>query len=365
MASHRPPQAERPAAPPAQGLSRLHLAMAMGLSLLALAVLVATTWRPGSYQALMAIRGRPMAAALAAVGGSWALNALRAWLLARALGHPVPAATAFRAVMAGSYTAAMTPFMGGGGPVEALVLSQAGMPYPVAMASVTVSGLVAQGVLLVASAAVVFSPMPLPGLPVLRLAVRWLLALYALGLAGAVAALWRIEVLAGPVDRLLAWLQRSSPRMARQLARWRVRVRRLLVGTSAGIRTVLRQHPAVLAAVAALLTGYYLLIFSVAPLIGLPMGLTLPTGTAVAAQFPLFLLAGALPTPGASGGVEAAMAALVAPHLPLPAVGVFVTAWRALTLYPSVAIGALAALSSLRAAATPRSRARQRLHSPA
>lgn len=360
----KPPAADRtdPAAAPA-ALSR-NVAFGIGLSLLAAATLLSITWRPDSYRALAVLKGRPLLAALAAVAGSWALNTLRAWLVARALGHPVPGKVAFRAVMAGSYVSAVTPFAGGGGPVEALVLSQGGLPYPLAMASVTASGVVAQFVLLIVGLGVAFSPVALPGLPVLRLAVRWLLAVYAAGLVGVVAALLRLELLAGPVDGLLGWLQQRWPRAARQLADWRGRSRAFLTGTAAGVRTLLQQRPAVVAALAWIYLGYYLLIFLVAPIIGVPMGLELPPGVMVAAQFPLFLLAAALPTPGASGGIEAAMAAMVAPHLPLSAVGIFVTAWRALTLYPSMAVGAVATLSSLRAASPGRSRA-DRLHSPA
>ena len=350
-----------PAIPAA--LSR-NLTLGVGLTLLALATLMATTWRPDSYRALAVLKGRPLLAALAALAGSWALNALRAWLVSRSLGHPVPGWVAFRAVMAGSYVASLTPFAGGGGPVEALVLSQGGLPYPLALASVTASGIVAQFVLLTAGLGVAFSPLPLPGLPVLRLALKWLLALYAVGLSGVVAALLRLEILAGPVDRLLGWLQRRAPRAARQLARWRARSRYFLTGTANGIRTLLQRRPAVVAALTLIYLGYYLLIFLVAPIIGVPMGLGLPAGVMVAAQFPLYLFAAAIPTPGASGGIEAAMAALVAPHLPLSAVGVFVTAWRVLTLYPSMAVGAVAAISSLRAAGQSRSRV-GRLHSPA
>ena len=360
----KPPAANHHGEPRLPAALSRNLTLGIGLSLLAFATLIATTWRPDSYRALVVVKGRPLLAALAALAGSWGLNTLRAWLVARSLGHPIRGWVAFRAVMAGSYAAALTPFAGGGGPVEALVLSQGGLPYPLALASVTASGIVAQFVLLAAALAVVFSPIPLPGLPVLRLVLKWLLALYAAGLAAVVAALLRLELLAGPIDRLLGWLQQRAPRAARQLARWRVRSRAFLTGTSAGIRTVLQHRPAVVAALAAIYLGYYLLIFLVAPIIGLPMGLDLPPGVILAAQFPLFLLAATVPTPGGSGGIEAAMAAMVAPHLPLPAVGVFVTAWRVLTLYPSMAVGAVAAVSSLRATGQNRSRA-GRLHSPA
>lgn len=324
------------------------VALAWGLSLAALGGLILLTWDADSYRALSGLGGRQLSTALAVVAASWGLNTLRAWLVARALGYPVPARVAFRAVMVGAYVASITPFTGGGGAAEALVLSQGGLPYPLALASVTASGVVAQGVLVAGAAGALFSPWTLPGLPLLRLAARWLVGAYAVALAGVVAALLRLELLAGPVDRLLAGLQRRWPGAARQLARLRARSRDFLTSTAQGIRTVLQGRPSMLAALGAIYLAYYSLVFAVAPIIGAPMGLRLAPLTMVAAQFPLFLLAGAMPTPGASGAMEAAMAALVAPHLPLPAVGVFVTAWRVLTLYPSAAVGALATVASLR-----------------
>ena len=361
----RPPlqEPERPGLG-GQGWTWRNLIVACTLSLLVLAGLVAATWDRDSYRALSGLHGRALGAALAALAASWALNTLRAWMVARVLGHPVAGRVAFRAVMAGAYVAALTPFAGGGGAAEALVLAQGGLPYPLALAGVTASGVIAQAVLLAGTAVALLSPLPLPGVPVLRMVARWLWAPYALALAGVAAALMRLELLAGPVDRLLGWLERLWPRAARRLAGWRAKSRSFLVSTAQGVRTLLQARPGVVVALAVLYVGYYGAIFSVAPLIGIPMGLELSPAAILVAQFPLFLLAGAMPTPGASGAMEAAMAALVAPHLPLAAVGVFVTAWRALTLYPAMAVGAMAAVSTLRSLGQAGSQP-GRLHSPA
>lgn len=329
---------------------RRNLALALLLTAATLAVLVGLTWRPQSWHHLAALRPATLAAALALVGATWMVGGLRTWVLARALGHRPPLDAALRASLVGTMTSGLTPFTGGGGAAEAAVLSrEAGLPYSEALAVVTATGILNQSVLLLVSAAVLFSPLPLPGLPVVRALLRWAIVVYAAGLAGVVAALLRLHWLAGPVESLLTRVERVLPGVAARARAARMRTRRFLVSMADALRAVLQGRPAATTAVGAAYLVYYLMLFSVAALLARDLGADLPGAVVVLVQFPLLLLGGLIPTPGASGGLEAAMAALVAPHLPPGAVGVFVGAWRLLTYYTTLVAGALAAGLSLRA----------------
>lgn len=342
------PESPEPALPPGGVALVRNLLLSVGVTAITVGGLLAITWRPESLRAVSMLRGRTLAAALALVAASWVTDATRTWLVARALGHPVRLGLALRAVLTGAFVSSVTPFMAGGGATQAFVLSQGGMPYPLGLASVSAIGVIGQTVLWLASAAIAFFGPPVPGLPVVRTALRGVLAVYAVGLAFVAAALMQLEVLAGPVDRVLARLQRVLPGAAVQLRRLRRRSRSFLSSAACGVRTVFQGRPATTAAVAAVSALYYLLVFAVAPIIGRPINVGLPATTLIAVQCPLFLLGALVPTPGGAGGVEAAMAAVAAPHMPLPAVGVFVAAWRLATFYPSVVVGAAATLISLR-----------------
>lgn len=328
---------------------RRNLAVAAALTIVTLGVLSWLTWEPESWRHLAAIHPRTVAAALGLMAGTWAIGGLRVWVVARALGHPTPYDAALRAALVGAMTSGLTPFSSGGGAAEAAVLARdAAVPYSVAMASVTAAGVINQSVLLLVSMALVFSPVPLPGLPAVRTLLRWVLGVYALGLAGVVAALFRLQWLAGPVEALLTRVERVLPKAASRARALRMKTRHFLISMAEAFRTVMWTHPAAAAAVAAIYLVYYLLLFGVAALLASSLGSSLPAAVMIAAQFPLFLVGGVIPTPGGSGGLEAAMAALVAPHLPAGAVGIFVAAWRFLTYYVTLMAGALAAALSLR-----------------
>lgn len=327
---------------------RRNLLAASALTLAALAVVVWLTWEPGSWRHLCAIGPHTVAAALGLVAATWAVGGLRAWIMVRALGYAARYGTAVRAALVGAMTSNLTPFSGGGGAAEAAVLArEAGIPYSVAMASVTAAGVINQAVLLAVSMALAFSPLPLPGLPAVRTVVRWVLAVYAAGLAGVVAALFRLQWLAGPVERLLTRLERVLPRVGARFRTLRMKTRRFLISMADAFRTVMSGRPGATAAVAVAFLTYYLLLFAVAAVLARGLGGSLSPALLVAAQFPVFLVAGVLPTPGGSGGLEAAMAAVVAPYLRPGAVGIFVAAWRFATYYLTVAAGAVAAAMAL------------------
>lgn len=328
---------------------RRNFAFAVTLTLATLAVLLWLTWEPGSWRHLAAIHPRTVVWAVGLMAATWAIGGLRAWVVARALGYRASYDAALRATLVGAMTSGLTPFTGGGGAAEAAVLARdAAIPYSVAMASVTAAGVVHQSVLLAVSLGLAFSPVPLPGLPAVRTLLRWMLGVYALGLVGVVAALFRLQWLAGPVEALLTRLERVLPRVGSKARALRMKTRRFLVSMADAFRTVMGSRPGAVAAVAAAYLVYDVLLFGVAALLASSLGASLPPSVLIAAQFPLFLLGGLIPTPGASGGLEAAMAAMVAPHLPSGAVGIFVAAWRFLTYYLTLVAGALAAAVSLR-----------------
>lgn len=325
-----------------------NLLLGAALTVVTLAVLLGLTWSPDSLRLLREIRIQTVGAALGLVACTWAIHGGRAWLVTRSLGYPVRYRLALRATLVGGMVSGLTPFSGGGGAAETAVLAQGGVPYSIGAAAVTAAGVINQSVLVIVSLVLAFSPSSLPGLPVVRTVLRWILVVYAAGLGGVIAALFRLEWLAGPVEALLGHLGRVFPGAASRARALRLKTRHFLVSMAEALRAVLQRRPLVAAAVAASYLVSYILLFLVAPLLASSLSGDLPAKALVAAQFPLILLGGVLPTPGASGGIEAAMAAVVAPHLPTGAVGIFVSAWRLLTFYPPLVAGALAAALILR-----------------
>jgi uncharacterized membrane protein YbhN (UPF0104 family) len=65
----------------------------------------------------------------------------------------------------------------------------------------------------------------------------------------------------------------------------------------------------------------------------------------------VFVVTAVVPTPGASGGAEAAFFLLFGPHVPRGALGLLTASWRFVTYYLQLAIGAVVFLALDRSAA--------------
>ncbi len=86
---------------------------------------------------------------------------------------------------------------------------------------------------------------------------------------------------------------------------------------------------------------YWIMYFSIAPLILWGFGLNPPYLTAISWQVMIVIIINYMPLPGGSGVAEIGAASLFAGFVPGPLLGVFIAAWRFFTYYVSLLFGGI------------------------
>lgn len=269
-------------------------------------------------------------AAVALVLTSWLADSFRWWLFALTLGGRLRWRDLLCIVLSAYFVSGVTPFTSGGGPMKIYAFSQHGLTVGQATAVVTAAGLVNQTVL-AAGALVVTVASDCTQ----RALGRWTDAavyLYVVGLALFLAIVLNVE-----------WFLRRMADLGRWvgLRRWWAgergnRIRQKLLRASEdfhqGLRLLL-SHPGRLFLACFSNAVFYLLFFSIAPVLLLGLGVRIPFWHALGLQNVFWLLCTLLPTPGGSGGAELGFAAIFLGLVPTPLLPTLATAWRLLTFY--------------------------------
>lgn len=256
----------------------------------------------------------------AVVALAWLARVARMWLIARAMDSGASFGRLLGIHFIASFAAHITPFSGGGVPMQVYLIHRTGMPLGAAAALTAVEiGANSLVVLIALAAVLLWNPRGLS----CRLPVWfwWMLAaLGALILAGLV---WRIRQRGGGGDRLSSWWRREFGLFRQGLG----------AVIHKGVRPVLLIMAATLAQ-----WFFYLLL---APVILAGLGLDVSWGLALGAQLVFNLLHYLLPTPGGSGGSEVLLRVLFAPMLDHGQAAVFVSAWKLFTFYATLLPGGI------------------------
>ncbi|HYW03520.1 MAG TPA: lysylphosphatidylglycerol synthase transmembrane domain-containing protein [Gammaproteobacteria bacterium] len=262
----------------------------------------------------------------------WLFNAARLMVLGRALEIPFAGRGAMTTVVSTEFAGLATPAASGAAPTFLFLLSRHGFPLGPAAGVLAVDFVMD----------VVFFLTALPGA----------LALYAFGENGADAGRLVILVavaLGGGVVALVALTRYYRPLAIRagrllghhhRLRRFRFRLARSLVNFRASVRLLFRMGRGRLLLLYALCFCHWTVRYSILPVLLYFMGHPVPWAYLFVGQG--LVLFGGLMTfiPGGGGGVEAGLSALLHPYLDPRTTATAMLAWRFVTFYWYLIVGA-------------------------
>jgi uncharacterized membrane protein YbhN (UPF0104 family) len=264
----------------------------------------------------------PIAPALAVMLALWLIQGMAASVLVRPYITGLRVLEMTRIYLAAQAVGGLTPFGGIEIPYQMLLFKRLGVPAGVGVAVVLVKSLL-NGTVLVAGAILAFvvvSGTVEVGVTVVVVAVS------------VVAGIWLLAILA--VSRM-----RENGGRAKGSG-WRTRLANILRDSRDSFVRLWRREPWAIAACAALMTLYWMLY----PLLGiLALKAAGWSGEGLAevflVQFLIYLLIPLSPTPGNSGGAEAAFATLAAAYVAPGALVGGVLIWRLLNHYLMIVVG--------------------------
>jgi uncharacterized protein (TIRG00374 family) len=271
----------------------------------------------------------------------WITNATRLWLWTRFMGLPLRWRDTLRVTLGAELAGSVLPTASGSEVMRWGMLVQKGVPQAKAISIITLGWLADSLFFLFAvpTAVVVSRAWELP---VLRAVGRQARGRAAVILAVAVAVLLALRLLWGAV--LIGTLGEGTRRRA---LRGTARVRRRLARTLADVREVRRLVVARgrgVFALAWLLTAVqwscrYSVVTALAYFLA-PQARVDPV-LFFLLQWVVFTALNFVPTPGASGGAEAAFVLVYSALLPASVIGIATAGWRFLTFYVQLALGSV------------------------
>lgn len=324
------------------------IAIALLLTALAIGVVIKMTWQDDSWAVLRSMKGGPLWAAVSLVFIGWIVDGWRMQAMTRALGYKIPFRTAVRTNVLGYFLSAITPFTAGGGALQVYSLSRAGLTVGHGTATVLVSGFISQFGLALAGVIIVFGfGVTAAADPRLEQLIRIGVIVYMAVVVALVWLSWHIDKgrkLAATVVRSVLKFVADDAKVQRAADS----VDKAIVDIHHGLQQLFgRRSP--WAFVGALLSVvFYSVQFAIIPVIALGFGIAVSFPLFMAVQVPIYLLASILPTPGGSGGLEFGVAGALLQFVPASEMGVLVVAWRIITFYLVLAVGAFAAVAFAR-----------------
>ena len=334
-----------PPLPPRRRVRKRDLLLPIGLSVVAIGIVLWTTYEPGAFASVRSTFNPGIfALAIAALGiqigaGGTRLRHVSKGALDRRGG--------VRAQLTWDFMSAVTPSAMGGAPFAAFFISRENkVPYGEVTALMLFTMLLDQLWFATLIVTLYVSAIWVPVFPTgLGAAGIGTIAAYLGGMLVyigffAYATLFRPELIEGLANRIVRfrWLRRFEGTVRRESGKLRQQA------------TILRGQPARFYLKAAALTvlywtGRYGIVFFVA----LSFWREFRHVLFVLRTAGLWLAGLAMPTPGGSGGIEALYVLYLAPLLPEGYGGAALLAWRAIAYYGVLAIGAVVAGGAVRA----------------
>ncbi len=327
------------------------LILAIGLSVASILVVLFLTMDRQTWSAVANINPLLVLASVGLLVLKWAAHVLRTKLLIRASGNELGTWSTTKAMLGGTFTGAVTPFLAAEIPVEIYFLHGYGIGAAPATALVTVGStmstllfVIVMPVVLLTAAARVH----------LQVGLRAFLIV-----AGFAALVLLVVVLLSMRDpeRMIARIQRFTPRFLSRrewFERGAQAFFRAVASFSESLRIILGFSKSVLALAALLTLLLWTTVIFIPGLMLWGLGYRYLFWQAILAQMVVSYLLPFSPTPGQSGVAEATFAGVYATFVPAHLVGALALLWRFFTFYLALAVtGAafvLASRDSLRAA---------------
>ncbi len=305
-------------------------------------IFLAISWRGVSVD-LSTLNPYWLAVGIAIVGGSWLVDGTRLWLSTRVWKKRITFRDAMSTVFSGYFMAAITPFFSGGSPAQMYVLTRSGLSWGEAGSLMVITGVLYQLSLLVMLFLLIF---------VFRIGFALqgflldLLYSFAIVYSVLISLLFFLLLRPKSLHHLIGWGMKFVRRRFKRVkfseeAVWEW-VGEFMVDFRKGFTIFIREKPQYLAWNMACYMCQYLMLFSVAFVVIVALGVIPNYLQVVGAQVPLFYVFSFIPSPGASGGVEISIASVFAGLIGPERLGMFVLLWRVITFYIQLVVGGAA-----------------------
>jgi uncharacterized protein (TIRG00374 family) len=280
-----------------------------------------------------------------AIIGLWFTDLMRVTSLARALGEKIRFRAGMESVFINYLFSSLTPFEGGGGPVQILWLRYHGVSSAHGTAIIMVKAVMAvmlvavSGITLHLTSPAVLGEAHLRGL---FLGVGVMMAFYVFFVCGSVFApgfVKRVIVL------LLDRLAHTRFAVSRRLDHWEHKGLDWVDRYHAAILNIFQARKLALAECFAWTILYLAFLFATGPICLYLLGIAVPPAPGMRAMALLHFMMYYMPTPGAAGVGEGGFFLLYSPWAPAATLGVATIVWRLTSTYIGVVIGGVIFLS--------------------
>lgn len=327
----------------------LYLSLLLGL--ISIGVLLYYTWEEDTLASLELLNPWGLMSAFLLVLCLWLVEGFRIIFLLKAVGSAVqlPLFFSSRVFLITFFCAGITPWALGEWPAHILALSRQNVPPGEAAAATLLRSLYTKALFVVLSGfIIIFS-----GSLGVKASTGRIFQGAFLAVAISSFAYFLVILKPGMVVFLLSLLQRFA--LTRHLYEGNkgvARFLRTLLSETRRFRTSLkhvwRRGPLWLFLPLFFSILYWLLYFSIAPVILWSFGMDPPYLIAISWQVMIFLILSYVPLPGGSGAAEFSAATLFVSFVPAPFIGIFIAAWRFFTYYLTLFFGGLAFFSFIR-----------------
>ncbi len=327
------------------------LVAAIGLSAGTLVLVLFLTMDRGTWSAVANIKPLLVLAAIGLLVAKWVCHVLRTKLLLHASGHRLGTFAVTKAMLGGTFTGAVTPFLAAEIPVEIYFLHGYGIGAAPATAVVTVGSTMSTLLFVIAMPVVL-----LTAAARVHLQVGLRTFLITAGVAALILLVFALFSMRDP-ERMIALAERLAPRFLTRREWFRRGAGaffQAVASFSESLRTILGFSKAVLALAALLTLLLWTTVIFIPGLMLWGLGYRDLFWQAFFAQTVVSYLLPFSPTPGQSGVAEATFAGVYAAFVPAHLVGVLALLWRFFSFYLTMAVTGtafvLASRDSLRAA---------------
>jgi len=271
---------------------------------------------------------------------AWCTRAVRTHFLVSALGRRIPVVRLLEFYVATAFAAHVTPFSAGGIPLYFYLMRREGLSVAKATALTVLENMLSALVpVLLIPLLILAWRFGLPARPSFRETSVWIAAIVLpLGWLGYVFVR-RPHTVTGFITRTSRSGLLKKVFGSERLERWGARAAREYILMRQALALVFYRRRMALVWGFFLTVWYWFVFLFVSIMLLWGMGLHVNLVLALGAQVLFYLLEPLIPTPGGSGGAELAFAYLFGNMVPAAAVAPFVTMWRFITFYLSLAVG--------------------------
>jgi uncharacterized protein (TIRG00374 family) len=302
-------------------------------------IVLSISWSSMTWQSLRHIKIFPLFLIMAAITLMWWFDLMRLRILTWGAHANFNMWFGFQLVWVNLFVCAVTPFEGGGGPAQILMMTKKGISVGKGMAITSIRSALTLTVLSFTTLLVLcFWPEMVPQWPLKRvfLGVSIPVLLFIMILTGGLFFPDKLKIFGQSIAYFLQRYRFIKPNWTE---RWTDFLFNMVDDFNETFKKYLIDGKKYLLG-ATLATILFLCAqFSVAPLIFWSLGAPIPFLNAILIQVVLTLMIYFIPTPGSSGVAEGGFFLLFSPLIPSPILGISVMLWRFLTVYLGVLLG--------------------------